>query len=223
MMLSLLALLAGQDAEAAARIAVEADAEVYVAINGHPYEPRAASYAILCDPGRNKVQVGQRITYVDVPNGHEIKLVYKGGVLTEQPSVKVEGLAETDYVDYYYDPDEDPANTNGGPLLDPVDLSGEAAALAAQGPGTLRLQAATEGDWYDVAVNGIAVAEIRNFFKASAELSMAPGPQRVEVYDASGRLVTAGALEVRPGRTMELRLSDAGLVVQGDAAAWKPE
>ena len=97
-------------AEATSRIVVTSDVPVLVSVNGHPYTPKSTSYAILCDAGRNKVQAGNSLVIIDVPDGHEARMVVKTGKLTLTETVFVEGLKELDYVDYYYDPNEDPAS-----------------------------------------------------------------------------------------------------------------
>lgn len=214
----LLALALARDADAAARLHIEADKPVTVSVNRHPYNPKAQQYDILCDPGRNRVQVGERVLIVDVPQGHEARMVYKGGQLTLTETVFVEGLAETDYVDYYYDPAQDPALRGDG--LAVVETP---AGAAASGPGTLRLSA-EGGAWYDVAVNGITTAKLRNFFEAEATVSLAPGEQRLEIRDASGaRILAKGRLNVPSGETLDVVVTAQGLVIEAGSDLWIPE
>lgn len=213
----LLVLALSAEGEAAARLHIEADKPVTVSVNRHPYTPKAQSYDILCDPGRNRVQVNDRVLIVDVTNGHEARLSYKGGQLTLNEIVFVEGLAETDYVDYYYDPNQDPANQGTG--LQVVETPG---GPADKGPGTLRFYA-EDGEWYDLAVNGVTVARLRNFFEAEATVSLAPGEQKVEIRDASGtRILASGVLKVPSGETVEVRVSATGLVADAGSDLWVP-
>ena len=62
-------------AEATSRIVVTSDVPVLVSVNGHPYTPKSTSYAILCDAGRNKVQAGNSLVIIDVPDGHEARVL----------------------------------------------------------------------------------------------------------------------------------------------------
>ena len=213
----LLALALSGNADAAARLHIESDKPVTVSVNRHPYTPKAQNYDILCDPGRNRLQVGDRVLIVDVPNGHEARLSYRGGQLTLVETVFVEGLAETDYIDDYYDPNEDPANRNGLQVVETPTVD------ANQGPGTLHLYA-EGGAWYNIAVNGVTSAQLRNFFEAETTLSLAPGPQKLEVRDASGtRILSAGTLRVPSGESIDVRVTAQGLVIDAGTDLWTPQ
>ncbi|MCB9761494.1 MAG: DUF4397 domain-containing protein [Alphaproteobacteria bacterium] len=226
-MIPLLLALVVSPAQAAARIAITAEAPVSVSVNRHVYPEKLATYSILCDPGRNRVQAGGSVLIIDVPSGHEAVMRYIGGKLILENTVFVEGLAETDYVDWYYDPDEDPANNPDltGVMVNPTtaELTPDQVAALASGPGTLRLSASEPGAWYDIAVNGITLARLRNFFEATAEISLAPGEQQVEIRDATGSVVlTRGTLKVPGGETVDVRVSASGLQVVGAPDAWTP-
>lgn len=89
---------------AASRILIVADAPVTVSVNRHVYNPKDATYLILCDPGRNRVQVGSAVQIIDVPEGHEARLFYTGGALELRQTLHIPGLKDVDYVDFYYRP-----------------------------------------------------------------------------------------------------------------------
>lgn len=218
-LIPLWAALLADPAAAAARILVVADAPVTVSVNRHVYNPKDATYLILCDPGRNRVQVGNAVQIIDVPDGHEARLFYTAGSLELRQTLHVPGLKDVDYVDFYYDPTEDPASQTQLPVKEVPVGSGDPAAT---GPGTVSLRS-QDGGFYNVKLGDVTLAELRSFQDARKDLQLKPGRHLIEVWDGSNTILSArGYLEVPSGGTVVVWVSASGLTVDGDPKAWTP-
>jgi hypothetical protein len=205
-------------AEATSRIVVTSDVPVLVSVNGHPYTPKSTSYAILCDAGRNKVQAGNSLVIIDVPDGHEARMVVKTGKLTLTETVFVEGLKELDYVDYYYDPNEDPARLPTDVVRVEERPVTQDAPVA--GPGTVRF-VAEDGGFYNIKSDAAMLAELRLFQDARKDVQLKPGKVNIEVWDGGfTTLYAKGQLDVATGATVTLKVSESG--VRADGGAFTP-
>lgn len=202
-------------AEATSRVVVTADVPVLVSINGHPYTPKSTSYAILCDAGRNKVQAGNSLVIIDVPDGHEARMVVKSGKLTLTEMVYVEGLKELDYVDYYYDPNEDPASRPSDVVR--VEDRPVTQDAPVQGPGTVRF-VAEDGNFYNIKSDAAMLAELRLFQDARKDVQLKPGKVNLEIWDGGfTTLYAKGQLDVASGGTVTLKVSETGVSADGGA------
>lgn len=202
-------------AEATSRVVVTSDVPVLVSINGHPYTPKSTSYAILCDAGRNKVQAGNSLVIIDVPDGHEARMVVKSGKLTLTEMVFVEGLKDLDYVDYYYDPNEDPASRPSDVVR--VEDRPVTQDAPVQGPGTIRF-VAEDGNFYNIKSDAAMLAELRLFQDARKDVQLKPGKVNIEIWDGGfTTLYAKGQLDVASGGTVTLKVSETGVSADGGA------
>lgn len=227
-MIPLLSLALLGSAEAAARVRIEADETVRVAINRHVWPERGTRFEILLDPGRNRIDVGGRTVVIDVADGYEARLSYTGGVLHVRDTVRVSGLEDEDFEDWWYDPANDPATR---PDFVPVDDTREVFVLvdgvltrvadpgAVDTPGRARVNLrAMGGEWYDVTIGGSPPVQLRNFFDAQAELALPAGTHEVRVATPAGVLITETTVTLRPGVVADAMVSRSGLRVSERAA-----